>query len=486
MNKRLILLAALVAGVWAGISYWPDDKKEEKADPVWFKLQPAKVKKIEQKSADSFALDVENGEWRLTLQGEKKTDAPLRASLLTVEALVNFVGGNRPLRRLGAIPADKAKDFGLDKPKSSVTFTADTPWTIELGDKNPTNDGIYAKSSLEPDECLLLDAKYAEQFSRKPEHYFDLRLADFPADAVAKIHVRGPAPGKEEWEIERGEKGFAFVKPADYAGKLISVQEVESYLRTLTMAKGKQMLLPPPPVPAEVYAAISIWRKCVDAPVTYELFQFPADFSAPGLAGQFFCRSSWQKGLLSLDKGEERRLIRDAFSLRERTVFKADVDGLRKMKIVRIERQGQPLAEITAAKDDKSGWRDQAGDKALSGMDMLIWQLSDLKYEVEPVKALPATAKHALDWFLYKDGERVAAKLAFYRDPALLKGRCWLAVDDGGDNYQIEDQLLVELTRDAPGESMPDPMSGLGAPGASMGLPPGMTLGLPPGADVRP
>jgi hypothetical protein len=481
MDKRLLVLAALVAAIWAGIHFWPEEKKVEKTDPVWLKLQPAKVKKIEQKAAESFSLDLDNGEWRITLSGDKKTPEPLRASLLSVEALVNFVSGNAPMRRLGPIPADKAKDFGLDKPKSSVTITAENSWTIELGDKNPTNDGIYAQSSLEPGECLLLDPKYAEQLNRKAENYYDLRLADYPAETVSKIRVVSRASGKsEEWEIEREDKGFAFTAPAEYASKPLVAQDAESYARALSSAKGKQLLLPAPPIPAEPYATITIWRKGVEAPVTYEIFQFPADFSVPGLAGQFFCRSSWQKGLLSLEKGEERRLARDAFSLRDRSAFKADVDALRSMKIVRHERQGQPTAEFLARKADKGGWTDKDG-KALTGMDLLVWRLAQINYEAEPVKALPETAKPTVDWVLYKDKEQVEATLKFHRDPALPKGRCWLVVNDGELKFPVEDKLLTELTRDVPGDTInPDDM--IMPPGMNIqGLPPGMESSLPPG-----
>lgn len=481
MDKRLFVLAALVAAVWAGIHFWPEDKTPEKSDPIWLKLQPAKVKKIEQTAAESFSLDMNNGEWRLTLSGDKKTPEPLRASLLTVEALINFVSGNAPIRRLGPIPPDKAKDFGLDKPKYSVTITSETPWTIELGDKNPTNDGIYARSTLEPGECLLLDPKYAEQLGRKPDHYYDLRLADFPAETVSKIRVSRNVADKKDaevWEIERGDKAFAFVLPADYVGKPLAEQDADSYARALSLAKGKQLLLPAPPTPDAPYATVSIWRKGVEAPVTYEFFKFPADFSVPGLAGQSFCRSSWQKGLLSLEKGDELRLIRDAFALRDRAAYKADVDALRKMKILRHERQ--PTAEFLASKADKGGWIDAAG-KPLSGMDLLVWRLAQVNYEAEPVKALPEGAKLVVEWSLYKDKEQPEATLSFYRDPAGPKGRCWLVVNNGENKFPVEDKLLNELTRDVPGDSInPDDM--IMPPGmGGQGLPPGMQLSLPPG-----
>jgi|GEM_PF-3327725 len=479
MNKRLVLLAALVVAVWAGINYWPEKKKEEKTDPAWHKLNPAKITKIEQKAADSFVLDMRNGEWFITLSGDRKTAEPLRASLPTVEAVANFVNGSMPLRRLGPLAGEKAKDFGLDKPKASITFTSETAWTIEVGDKNPTNDGIYAKSSLEPDECLLLAASYLEQLNRKPDHYFDLRLADFPAETVAKVRVRSAIPGAapEEWEIERRETGFAFTAPASSVGKSVASQEADSYLRSLAMAKGKQLLLPAPPIPDAAATTISVWRKGVDSPVVFELYQFPADFAAPGLAGQFFCRSNWQKGILTLDKNEVPRLVRSAFSLRDRTALKLDASGLKRMKIIRTERQGQPLAEVLATRSEK-GWTDQGTKKAMSGMDMLMWQLADLKFESEPASTLPAEAKCVLEWYLYKDGDQPATTLKFFRDPALSKGRCWLTVDNGENKYPVDDQLLDELLRDAPAENMPPALSGMNQ-GQGMGLPPGMQL-LPP------
>lgn len=461
MNKRLLVLAALAVVVWIAVVLLPESKEQDgEVDAQWPALAVAEVKQVELFApAGHFNLvKQENGDWLLQAKGKE----PLRADGAKVEALLSFIKGQAPIRRLeepGAT-ADKERlaGFGLDKPESMVTLQADRDWRIALGDKNPSGDGVYALSSLEPG-ILLLPMAYAEQFAKEPAQYYDLGLLDMTAEDVSKIR----ATGEVEWEITRqeGDEGWAFTWPEALVDYPVAKYEANIYAHDLVSLRGDAYL--PQWSESEVGETarleFSVWRKDVDEPETLSVVAVPAvvdnaslEADGPKAKTGYVALSSWQKAPVALDAAAWGKLFKTAFFLRQRSVLPQGVFGqggqgdLTRMELVPAEKDR--YKSLQAVKGEKL-WEDAQGEK-LVGMDVLLWRLTDLKYEGPESASLPPSAHLSLSWDLYgKNGEKIIA-VNFHEDPQMPGERCWVSLDVPGQDkntvyYPVARELLDDL-----------------------------------------
>ncbi len=438
MNKRLVILAVLAILVWVGIALLPEKKTEEPMDAAWTSLGATKVKTVEQRAGNGeYTLQVQNGEWRL----QAGSGPALRADLTKVEALITFIDQNRPIRRLGTLTAEQAAEYGLDKPQAVLTMKASVAdgkteeWTLTLGAKNPSADGVYAKSSREGDTCLLLDARFAEQCNRKPDYYYDLRLVDMRNETIARVALDEAA--YTQWDIARQDKGFVFTQPESLAGKPTDEPTVNLYLNDLTTLRGKSVLASLPEK-ARSMLKVSVWRTGSETPETVEVFE--TGMGQPAFAG----RSDWQPAIVALDISATSKLARTAFSLRDRTVLTIDQATVKRMRIRQEAREGKPAAEFVVARTD-AGWKREGEDAALTEPDMLLWQLGDLKFEAEPASVLPESAGPWLTWELFTDTGEPAAVLQAYSDPGLSRGQCWIKTGASELFYPVAGQLPQAL-----------------------------------------
>lgn len=451
MNKRLLILAALALGVWIAATLLPDaqEKKAEK-DANWPPFSLSGVTGIAQNSADhSFKLTKEQGStgnWLITWKDAK----PLRAETTKVDSLLDFIENHAPTRRLdqSAIAGNNEllAPYGLDKPQSVLTLEKDDSWTIALGETNPSGDGIYALSSLEPG-VLLLDAGYAQQGSRTPEHYYDLRLLDMTADTVAKIRAQGAV----QWEISRdGEEDWIFTWPEELKEAEVATHEASMYAYDLASLKG--LAYAPEwsePSPDNTVAIdFTVWRKGSEDPETLRLVTVLPVVDNESLeqegepsTAQYMATSSWQKAPIKLDGTAWENLHKTAFSLRERSVISINQGELERMELVSANKDS--YKPLTADKGE-SLWHDAQGEK-LMGMDVLLWRLNDLKYEGVQQDSLPDTARLDLTWNLWNADGALVASVRFYSDPELGANQCWVGIGDPEKFFPVDSELLEDL-----------------------------------------
>ncbi len=450
MNKRLLLLAILAAGVWAAAVFWPGRQDDAPpADPLWPPLDLQEAASIEQQTqGGGFTLTQKDGEWLLS--GEAAT--PLRASKGKVEALLAFIKGNKPMRRLmekneTPDPAQLAQ-YGLDKPESMVTFTADKEWRIALGAKNAAGDGVYALSSLEPG-VLLLGAGYQEQLNHAPEHFYDLRLLDMNAEVVRKIRVQGDV----QWEMARkDDEGWEFTWPDDLKDYPVAAYEANMFAHNVAGLEGTAFDTDFSPKGEEPALRFSVWRTGADDPEVLDIYTQAASGvdarqeETQGRGTRYVALSSWQKKPVVLDAKEWGKLDKEAFYLRERSVISVDQSAVRRMELVPVDKDRYKPLEATKA---DAAWEDGQG-KNLLGLDVLLWRLGDLKYEAPQVKSLPPSAVLQFTWNLYdKDGAQIIAA-HFYDDPGLQSGQCWIGVNDPELFYPVSRELLDDLNARLP------------------------------------
>jgi len=436
MNKRLLVLLLLALVVWGGVKFFKRDQTAPpESDPNWPLFSINEVRDLNSSAAvGGFHLIKRDAGWSVTRAG--KSEAAYRADQEKVEAFLNFINGNKPRRRLEGRSAQIDREFGLDNPAAILTIKSKTDWTLKLGVVHPMGDTIYAVCSSEPDNHLLLDVKYDEQLSLKEDHFYDLRLMDLKPENISKIRLE--RSGKGGWEITRTDKGFDFTWPESLANKEAAVSEVEMHLHDLVSMKAAAFAPDNSTIPAEANMTLSIWPKEAKAPLKISVYKPSPEKDL------FLTRSSWQTALVELDQKRVDKLCIPSFSLRERRFISVDLGEVVRLQLRQNEHDGKPAHEMAALKTE-SGWKEEGSGRELKGMDMLLWRLTDLRFESEPSDILPETGIEILDWELFGKDEKPKTVFKFFFDPGLPKDQCWLKVEGREKYYPVLDQFLEDL-----------------------------------------
>ncbi len=433
MNKRLIILLGLAALTWVLATTLPLGKKD--ADPAAALTWPPDLGKASALTLTARGQDTvitrKDGAARVRLAG---TNATRRADKAKVQALLDFVAGHKPKRVLGPLAPDQAETYGLKTPSARLAV-GEPAFELSLGGTNPTGDGVYAVSSAARDTLLLLDAGYKNQLAHSPEDFLDLRLLDFKDEAVTAARM---APGKEPlagrdpdgFVLEKAKDSFAFAAPEALKALKVSPQAVRAWLRDLSQAKAAAVEPVALPTSGPVFT-LEIAVK--DGPAqTLTLYR---DLKRPKV---YIANSTFQPGRLRLEEEQLARLAPRVFDLRDRAIIALDTAKVDGFAILQDNRS-------LKAKKAQAGWTDAQSGKPITGIDMTLWRLIDLKFETEPREGLPSGADSDMVWRLTdKDGKDLAVA-TFFSDPALPPGRCWVKIGEKDQLFQISDQILKDL-----------------------------------------
>jgi len=195
MNFKWTLgLFLVLAGLGTYIYFYErepvkSDTTAEEREKV-FSVEDAKIQTIEIVKPESETLKLareSGGGWRLVSPMEAAADGTevdsLARSLASLER-------ERVVAETGASLAD----FGLDKPRVEVRFSAEgqkEPLGLLIGAKSPTGSNVYAK--LPSQDKVFLIASYLESsFDKKPWDFRDKAIFRFNRDDVEKVILRRP------------------------------------------------------------------------------------------------------------------------------------------------------------------------------------------------------------------------------------------------------------------------------------------------------
>ncbi|WP_161781591.1 DUF4340 domain-containing protein [Desulfohalovibrio reitneri] len=421
---------------------WPP-RQGERADDgfVWPDLSEADLSGfVVENARGRFECVRQEGGWAIRVPG---AGVKPRAKSEKVKALLDFLTENKPLRMVGTLGESELDEYGLLEPRA--TFTAHSPlsWELRVGERNPTSDGVYARSSREPDSLLLLDTEFAIVLGRGADHYFDKNLFAFDREKVRALRGRGPDSGA--WELRRGGEGdgWVFSAPEKAKGWPVSQTEVDYFLHTLGTIKAAELLVGRGEPAGDPSLVVEVELAADGEEAVQRLTAYPDGGNGPPWLGV----STSQPVPAGLDEQRFEQLNRSAFSLRDRRVITLDLSRVQRMRL------DGARADLLAHKGD-SVWRDNQGAEIV-GLDVLLWRLTDVRYQREPVVELPEGAERALTWELMdEEGERLL-KLAFFRDNGLEEGQYWLKNDNTGEFYPVCGGLLKDLT-----ERLPSPGTG--------------------------
>ncbi len=230
---RTYVALAVAAGLGAYIFLVERKRPEpstEKPKEKVLVFDRAKVKSItlSPQGGAETRLVKEKDSWRMTAPTDVAADGAQVDSLLsTLETL--------QAEDVVAESPSSLGDYGLDKPKSTVTVTVEgvkDPLVLAVGEKTPDGGALYARTPARP--RVFTVASFVEgSLDKKPFDLRDRDLLHVKRDAVRSLEVTGP---DGSYALARGAGGdWAFTQPlATQAGRW-SVDALLGSLESLRM-----------------------------------------------------------------------------------------------------------------------------------------------------------------------------------------------------------------------------------------------------------
>ena len=439
MTKRLVIAAlflAVAAGLWL-LSRGCGSGQAPNAEAPWPSFTPAAVRSLRfELPGPGFELTLSGPDWAIRPLVPAQPVPGQRLDAARIADLLELLARSKPKRALGAHQPGQAKEYGLDSPRVRLRIAlapaeagGPSEIVLELGRQNPAGDGVYALNSLAPDALFLVDPAVLRQLEHGAEFYLDSRVFETAEKDVALLRVSGPSGLR--FEAVRRDGAFVFARPAQLAGRPLSEAALKQYLRDLLSLKAGPAL-PAETRPAAALLTVEIAAAGAAEPETLELFR-AGDHPDQVLAG-----SDARPGLFVLARDQAALLDRTAFDLLDRSVVTLDIGRIESFQV----QCGTAtfLAEKTA-----TGWVERGGGRDVLGIDMALWRFNELQFEAAPAAAPPPAAAWVMTCEPRAADGRVIESLAFYSDPGLPAGRCWLRVGAERKYYPVPDQLLKDL-----------------------------------------
>jgi hypothetical protein len=434
-RSGVILLLVLILALMVGL--FLTTQEHRLGDGVWPNYTLDAVQSIEiATQSERYTLVKEPTGWVVRSEGAEPDALPTPADKVRIEALLAAISHNRPTQNLGQAPATELAGYGFSEPLVRILLR---PSTLGLGEalltfghETPTGAALYAQSSLSAGAVFLLDASILHQIDKPADHYFDYRLLDLQTDDAQRLTVSGAS--SIQWELERKDETFVFLRPESLKGTTVSSSEVRLFLHNLSAICADTILTKNDRQPAgRPSFTLDILMAKATEPLRLEVF--------PQSDGeQVFGRSTRHPVGFLLEQDKGRTLFRLAFDMQWRGVITYDSARVQSARIYSVMGNQTLMAEKTA-----SGWEEREHGRKLAGLDLSLWRLKELRFEAEPVAKLgyPAVQRLALELFA-KDAGMLTSFL-FYTDPRLPPDQCWLKVGAEEMYYPVGNQIIEEL-----------------------------------------
>lgn len=385
---------------------------------------------------ERYTLVKEPTGWVVRSAGAEPDALPTPAERARIEALLAAISHHRPTQNLGLASASDLAGYGFSEPTVRIQLRPASPDQGEVlltyGHETPTGAALYAQTSLAAGSVFLLDASILHQIDKPAEHYFDYRLLDLSADDAQHLTVSGVS--SVQWELERKDDSFVFLRPESLKGTTVSSSEVRLFLHNLSAISADSILTKNDRQPAgRPSFTLDLLMSKATEPLRLEVFP-------QGETEQVFGRSTRHPAGFLLERDKGKTLFRLAFDMQWRGVITYDSARVQSARVYSVMGNQTLVAENTA-----SGWEDREHGRKLAGLDLSLWRLKELRFEAEPVAKLgyPAVQRLALELFA-KDA-KVLTTFVFYTDPRLPSDQCWLKVGSEEIYYPIGNQIIEEL-----------------------------------------
>jgi hypothetical protein len=435
---RLGLLLLLALFLALGIGYFLFQQEQRLALGVWPEYTIDALQSIEVATGkERYTLVHEPAGWVVRLDAADADAVPVPADTARIEALLADIAHNRPRQTLDMATGGDTPQLGFDAPAVQILLKPVSSdyreARITLGHETPTGAALYAHSSLSPESVFLLDASVLHHFDKPAEYFFDSRLLDVRGEDVQRLTLTGGHG--VQWDMERKDDLFTFTAPEGMKGTTLTASEVRLYVHNLT-AVAADVILTKPDRQAQAgkpACVIEILLAKAAAPLRLELF-------APLDADQVFGRSTRHPGGFLIDREKAKSLIRQAYDMQWRGVVNFDSTKVEGARIFSVSNN-----QTLQMEKSPTGWEEHDTGRKVSGIDMTLWRLKELRFEAEPVPHLgyPAVQRLELD-LLSKDGKMLSS-FTFFTDPRLPADQCWLKVGAEEMFYPVTSQLFEDV-----------------------------------------
>lgn len=235
-RSRSTLILLIVALGFGGYLYFIDSKRpiaDENAKKKVFSYEADKINQLQVKagSGDVTTLKKDAGEWTIVQPTQALADRNSVSDIITNLA-------NLEEDRVVDENASDLKAYGLAEPRIDVTFHVEgdkEPKRILLGDKTPTNTGLYAK--LPSDNRVFLVASTLDTTLNKSTFDFrDKAAVKFEQDKVTSIDL---ASGSQAIRLEKTGADWKLVKPIQAPADFVSVNGLLGQLQSAQMTALK-------------------------------------------------------------------------------------------------------------------------------------------------------------------------------------------------------------------------------------------------------
>jgi len=434
---RFGLLLLLVLLMAVGVAFFLYQQEQRLASSIWPDYSIDAVQSIEVMThKERYTIVREATGWVVRLEGGEADALPVPADPARIEALLAAIAHSRPNQMLEQSAGAEASAQGLAdatvqlliKPVSSDDREA----RLTLGHETPTGAAIYAHSSLAPSAVFLLDASVLHHFDKPADHYFDTRLLDVRGEDVQRLTLHGAQA--VQWDLERKDDLFSFVLPTSMIGTTVTASEVRLYVHNLTAITADVILTRPDrQVTGRPACSIEMLMPKSAVPLRLELF-------APLDAEQVYGRSTRHPAGFLLDREKARSLVRQAYDMQWRGVVNFDSSRVEGARIYSVMSN-----QTLQVNKSPSGWEERDTGRKVSGIDMTLWRLKEMRFESEPVSRLGYPAMQRLEFdLLAKDGKAITS-FTFFSDPRLPADQCWLKVGSEEMFYPVSSQLLEDV-----------------------------------------
>lgn len=441
--------AAAGAAAWAffGVEKGAQKEKELKeteARLVFFDKDKVKELLVEAKGEKTRLVHGADGSWQVAEPVKAPGDKGAAESILDKLVLLRK---KSEVKKAGEVKDDKElTPFGLAKPRAKVTVTpgTGTPEWVALGDDQPFDNSIYARSTDGAVALVGGDAKFP--LEKATLDLREKRVLVFEDKDVKKVDVLGPSLA---YGFERDGEHWKLTAPLPDRADDATVTKVLGALRSLRAeafapADEKAMGLSKPRYTVELVRTDgSTWSLAIgegERAGKKQLFARRADGVIPDVA--------------VLPETAAKELEADTFALRDKTVVAFDRDKVAQVKLK------VPSGELAVKKEMKS----VDGGPAEESWSLVTpkqapakrWKISGFLYTLSSLKATAFTdesGKHAAELgfdkpvatILLLDGDgKELAKLELGREAA---GKQAIRAAGSPRIFDVDKQRLSEMPR---------------------------------------
>jgi hypothetical protein len=384
MNPKRLLFYLIVLLVVAG-GYFVSEfrhsrhQAEEKAAQQIFQVPSADINAVTLKSdkGEIRLQRVAAGEKPPATQGspppagEWQITAPItvKADELTINSLLGALTDLKRQRHLDEVPADKVKDFGLDKPTFTLEIQAgERTHQLRFGHKVPGDQNIYAQKDTEP-RVLLVRTTDKESLDRSLTALRSKNIFTVSPEQVTEIRLI-----REDGRLTLHKTEAAEWLPGGQLKTKLRSDRINALLSQLTGAKAREFA-------AEKADDLKKYGLAPSPALRLTLLtgkQEETLLLGSKQGEQYYAQISGTAPIIVVDKSLVEKLPVSYDSLEDRRLWAGQEAEVHKII------WGAPDTLTTAVRD-KNGWSIQAPDKPAQQQtamkfSLAFWRLKEMEF----------------------------------------------------------------------------------------------------------